>query len=248
MSFLDNLETAVLFRFARLLTLLLVLGGVLMTVVGIILYDPLSLGQSSHVTACEVRSELTANPQAQAPVPPRYDSGGIAVSAELDRFILLFDPNEYDRTQLRAEASKWVQQLQYPDDRVQFLRNMSEVVGEFPQKERGGQLMLSSAYGTKRRYRELWPPRRVLPAEKKVNCFFSMALALWGCFRWCWCYFESRETRAVNEKSIPANSTIALARIAVRSLRVCPGLDSERKSVTCSSPSFGKANPLVLRT
>ena len=162
MSFLDNLETAVLFRFARLLTLLLVLGGVLMTVVGIILYDPLSLGQSSHVTAAEVRSELTANPQAQAPVQPRYDSGGIAVSAELDRFILLFDPNEYDRTQLRAEASNWVQQLQDPDDRIQFLRNMSEVVGEFPQKERGG---AAYAFVRLRYQKEI---QRALAAQKSV--------------------------------------------------------------------------------
>ncbi|MGA2966133.1 MAG: hypothetical protein ABSD64_07965 [Terriglobales bacterium] len=137
MSFLDNLETTVLFRFARLLTLLLVLAGAVMTVFGIILYDPLSLGQSSYVTAAEIRSELTANPQVLAPAQPRYDAGGIAVSAELDRFILLFDPNEYDRAQLRAEASSWVQQIEDPDDRVQFLRNMSEVVGEFPPRERG---------------------------------------------------------------------------------------------------------------
>jgi hypothetical protein len=163
MSFLDNLETAVLFRFARLLTLLLVLAGVLMTVFGIILYDPLSLEQSSHVTAAEVRSELTANPQVQAPVQPNYDAGEIDISAELDRFILLFDPNEYDRTQLRAEATGWVQQLQDPDDRIQFLRNMSEVVGKFPQKERG-----SAAYAFVRlRYRK--EVQRALTAQESAR-------------------------------------------------------------------------------
>lgn len=140
MNFLDTFETAVLFRFARLLTLILVAAGLLMALFGAVLYNPLLMQDSLGVTATEVRSELTANPKAQAPVQSPSSTEGIAVSieTELDRFALVFDPNQYDRDQLRAEAISWVKQLQDPTIGAQFLRDMTKVVSEFPQKERGG--------------------------------------------------------------------------------------------------------------
>lgn len=138
MGFLDTFETSILFRFARLLTLVLVAGGILATVVGVVLYDPFSFGNSVRVTADDVSAELKGHPESAAPIQPTSDSSEDAISGALNRFLDAFDPAQYDRAQLQSEASSWVRRLPQLQQRVDFLQDMTRVVEKFPQSERGG--------------------------------------------------------------------------------------------------------------
>jgi hypothetical protein len=138
MGFLDTFETSILFRFARLLTLMLVAGGILSTLVGIVLYDPLSFGNSVQVSADDVRAELKGHPESAAPIQPTSDPSDDAISGAVNRFLDAFDPAQYDRGQLQSEVISWVQRLPQPQQRVEFIQDMTRVVEQFPQNERGG--------------------------------------------------------------------------------------------------------------
>ena len=123
----DRIETHVLFRFTRFLTLIVISIALIAAAVGAVNYLP-SLWSPS-VSSGEVKAAIHREYQGQT------SDTSAAVASELDAVMSLFKNSE-GLDEIRKTIAGWLTAFDSDDEKIGFLRDMKDVLAYFPVADR----------------------------------------------------------------------------------------------------------------
>jgi len=121
MTMLDRLESSVLFRLTRLVSLLVVAFGAIMITLACVWYLQNAVPVATSVSSAEVRELMNAQPDStlvDRPHGAATSFGATAVSAEVERLLAELPRTEVDLPAMRSQITRWLDEL--PDASAQL--------------------------------------------------------------------------------------------------------------------------------